>query len=180
MNERQKHGFIYEEYIINKNNLIKENNYTSKWDGYELYKGVKTPVSVKCMKINSNIEFGDFKRQLEINEDFILYVGFWENNKQNIIEEYKILIKKDSWCKYFGNKKIIKQMLDELKTISNSYFDDNKWLKYRTKYKESYGESILSLRFKRDHKKQKRIQCAITKNNFINKVIKDNFLILKK
>lgn len=42
-----------------------------------------------------------------------------------------------------------------------------------------YGKSIISLRFKRDHKKQKRIQCGITKPNFVKKVIKDNFVISK-
>jgi len=179
MAERQKHGFEYEEFKINENNLIKENNYTAKWDTFEVYNGVRTPVSVKCIGINSSIDFGDFKRQTEINEDFILYIGFWKNKKNNIVEEYKILLKKDNWNSYFGDKTIIKEMLDEMRNISNEHTDDSIWKEYRNRYKKLYGKSIISLRFKRDHKKQKRIQCGITKPNFINIVLKDNLVILK-
>jgi hypothetical protein len=180
MAERQKHGFEYEKLKINENNLIKEENYTAKWDTFEIYNGTKTPVSIKCIGINSSIDFGDFKRQTEIDEDFILYIGFWKVNKNNIVEEYKVLINKNVWNNYFGDKSIIQSMLDEMKSISNDYSDDNKWKDYRKKYKELYGKSIISLRFKRDHKKQKRIQCGITKTNFINVVLKDNIIIYKK
>lgn len=179
MAERQRHGFDYEELKINENNLIKEDNYTAKWDTFETYNGLKTPVSIKCIGLNSSIDFGDFKRQTEVSEDFILYVGFWKGNKNNIVEEYKILINKDVWASYFGNKVIIKEMLEEMRDISNSYSDDNKWKDYRNKYKVLYGKSTISLRFKRDHKKQKRIQCGITKPNFISIVVKDNLVISK-
>jgi hypothetical protein len=177
--ERQIHGFEYERFKISENNLIKDINYTSKWDTFEMYNGVKTPVSIKCIGINSSIDFGDFKRQSEITNDFILYVGFWKGKKDNIVEEYKVYIKCDIWNSYFGDKSILESMLDEMKLISNDYSDDNKWKEYRIKWKELYGKSIISLRFKRDHKKQKRIQCGITKSNFINVVLKDNFIISK-
>lgn len=177
MAERQKHGFEYEKLKINENNLIKEGDYTSKWDTFEIYNDVRIPVSIKCIGLNSSIDFGDFKRQTEVNEDFILYVGFWKGKKDNIVEEYKVYIKKDIWNIYFGDKSIIQSMLDEMKSISNNYSDDNKWKDYRNKYKELYGKSIISLRFKRDHKKQKRIQCGITKLNFINIVLKNNMII---
>ena len=47
-----------------------------------------------------------------------------------------------------------------------------KWTDFRKKWTNIYGKSIISLRFKRDHKKQKRIQCGISRNNFINIVLK--------
>jgi hypothetical protein len=95
MAERQKHGFEYEKLIINENNLTKECNYNSKWDTFEIYNDIKTPVSIKCIGVNSSIDFGDFKRQVEVNENFILYVGFWKDLKNNIVEEYKVYINKD-------------------------------------------------------------------------------------
>ena len=180
MGERQKHGFDYEYSVMSRNNLIKEGHYTSKWDTYEMYNGVKTPVSVKCIKNGSSIDFGDFKRQSEVNEDFILYVGFWSGKKDNIVEEYKLLINKDKWNNYFGDKSITKELLEELKEISNDYSDDGKWKVYRNKYKNLYGSSIISLRFKRDHKTQKRIQCGITKKNFIDYILIDNKLLYQK
>ena len=174
MAERQIHGFEYEQYLIEKNNLSKENSYTNKWDTYEIYNGVKYPVSIKCIGFNSNIDFGDFRRQTEVDSNFILYVGVWRGKKTNIVENYKILITKDNWDDYFGNKNIVQEMLDEMKCISNNHSDDDKWKLFRKKYKDLYGKSIISLRFKRDHKKQKRIQCGITKSNFINVIIKNN------
>jgi len=61
--------------------------------------------------------------------------------------------------------------------ISNDRSDDNKWKQFRLKWKEKYGDSIISLRFKRDHKKQKRIQCGITKTNFLNVILKENQIL---
>jgi hypothetical protein len=178
MNERQEHGFLYEKKIIIENQLITTKNYTAKWDTFELYNDDLFPVSVKCIGSKSSIDFGDIKRQSKIDADFILYVGFWKTNKDNIVEQYKVLISKENWLNYFGNKDIISDMLSEMKTISNDVSDDKKWKEFRKKYSDLYGDSIISLRFKRDHKNQKRIQCGITKNNFIDIVLKENKIIL--
>lgn len=62
-------------------------------------------------------------------------------------------------------------------TISNDRKDDAKWKEFCKKYKTIYGEdAVISIRFKRDHKKQKRIQCAISYTNFKDKVLKDNIV----
>jgi hypothetical protein len=175
MAERQQHGFLYQEKIINENKLIEDKNYTSKWDGFN--KEYNLPTSIKCISKKGSIDFGDFRRQTEVETDFILYLGFWEGNKENINEEYKVLIKKENWQKYFGDKSIIVDMLDEMKDISNDKSDDKKWKEYREKYSKLYGKSIISLRFKRDHKKQKRIQCGITKKNFIEVILSENSLL---
>jgi hypothetical protein len=177
MAERQQHGFLYQERIINENKLIENENYTGKWDGFN--KEYNLPTSIKCISKKGSIDFGDFRRQTEVETDFILYLGFWEGNKENINEEYKVLIKKENWQKYFGDKTIIVDMLNEMKDISNDKSDDKKWKEYREKYSKLYGESIISLRFKRDHKKQKRIQCGITKKNFLNVILKENSLLEK-
>jgi hypothetical protein len=178
--ERQKHGLDYETKIITENKLIKNTNYTGKWDSYE---GDK-PVSVKCVGVNGSIDFGDFKRQTEVKEDFLLYIGFWQYNKNKekvVIEEYKLLIKYEDWMSYLGNIDIIDDMLKEMKYISNDKIDDDKWKKFRSKYTKLYNynkKSIIKLRFKRDHKKQKRIQCGISNKNFRNIILKDNIINL--
>ncbi len=185
MAERQKHGFEYEQRVIaennvitdDKNSLVKEEGYTDKWDMYESIDSNKYPVSVKCIGFKSSIDFGDFRRQTNVNDDFILYVGFWKNKKDNIVEEYKVIISKENWQSYFGDKNIINEMLDEMKGISNDYSDDKKWKEFRNKYKQMYGSSVISLRFKRDHKSQKRIQCGITKKNFLDIILKNNTIL---
>ena len=61
------------------------------------------------------------------------------------------------------------EMKQELKKITNLRSDDNIWKLFIRKYRNSYPKTnLIKLRFKRDHKKQKRIQCAISYNNFIS------------
>ena len=173
--ERQAHGFLHQEKIIKNENLIENCNYTGKWDGFNEKHNL--PASIKCISIKGSIDFGDFRRQTEVDTDFILYIGFWKGKKDNITEEYKVLIKKENWQKYFGDKSITDKMLIELKSISNDKSGDGEWKQYRNKYKKLYGKSVISLRFKRDSKKQKRIQCGITKKNFIEVILKENTIL---
>ena len=114
MAERQEHAFEYESRIILENNIIKSEGYTDKWDAFEN----DIPVSVKNIKLNSGVDFGDFKRQTLLNQDFYLYVGFWQTDKTNIVKEYKILVSFENWKKYFGDITIISDMIGEMKQIS--------------------------------------------------------------
>lgn len=179
MAERHEHAFEYENKIILENGIVKTENYTDKWDAYENDK----PVSVKNIKKNSSVDFGDFRRQTILKEDFFLYVGFWTGEKDNVVEEYKILVKYENWCKYFGDISITEGMLEEMKTISNSYSDDSKWKDFRKKWSDLYKKDnknpMIALRFKRDHKKQKRIQCGISSKNF-KKLLLENTVIYKR
>jgi hypothetical protein len=61
MAERQEHAFEYESRIILENNIIKSEGYTDKWDAFEN----DIPVSVKNIKLNSGVDFGDFKRVIK-------------------------------------------------------------------------------------------------------------------
>jgi hypothetical protein len=179
MAERQEHAFEYESRIILENNIIKSEGYTDKWDAFEN----DIPVSVKNIKLNSGVDFGDFKRQTLLSQDFYLYVGFWQTDKTNIVKEYKILISFENWKKYFGDITIIQDMIGEMKQISNDRSDDGKWKEFRKKwnllYKKFNSNPVITLRFKRDHKKQKRIQCGISSSNF-KKLIDENQIIWQR
>lgn len=50
--ERQKHGFIFEEEMINKYNLAKLNNYTSQWDAEKEGKKYSIKVEKKVVILN--------------------------------------------------------------------------------------------------------------------------------
>lgn len=99
-----------------------------------------------------------------IANDFILIVGFWKDKKDNIIDEKILYINHNKFTNYLNFDKYNDMMYQEMHTISNSYDDDNKWKIFREKYKSLWP--IINIRFKRDHKKQKRIQCAISWCNF--------------
>ena len=177
--ERQIHGFNFENDLSSVNeNLKLSNGYTSKWDGIEYYEGKHFSVSIKCIKLGASVDFGDIKRQSVVSEDFILYVGFWSDSKtKKVVKYYKILITKENWNKYLGDVSILPDLFSEMALISNERSDDKKWTAFRKLYTSLYGKATIALRFKRDHKKQKRIQCGVSYSNFMNIVLKENKVI---
>lgn len=171
--ERQKHGFIFEEEMINKYNLVKTNNYTSQWDGEK--EGKK--YSIKVEKKGSDIELGDIFRNASIDYDFYMIVGFWERTKDNICESYLLKIDGEMWKNLFKDFSYFEEKFrDLLSNITNDISDDLKWKKEITALRAEWKNKTLNLirpRFKRDHKKQKRIQCAINNKDFYNYFIKN-------
>lgn len=168
--ERQKAGFVYQEDVINRFNLTPDKNYTGHWDAYA--KGV--PVSIKLEKRNSDVEMADFFRQATITQDFILIVGFWEKEKSNIVEEKVLFIPTKEWNNFFDTS-FIPLFQQLLNNFSNDRKDDEKWKREIKKFKKQWEEKTPNLirpRFKRDHKKQKRIQCAINNKDFFSYFVK--------
>ena len=97
MAERQIHGFLYEQKCFADFPWWVSNSdeYIGKWDGYDTE--LEKPVSIKCIQKGASVEFGDMFRMASIDEDWILQVGFWEGEKDNIVEEYTVEIDKDDW-----------------------------------------------------------------------------------
>lgn len=165
--ERQKHGFLFEEKIIENFGLIKENNYTSRWDAFTTN---GTPVSIKVEKIGSDIELADYFRNADINQDFYLIVGFWKDDKTNIVETRVLKIKGREWQELFISE-FSELLHDLLSSITNDKKDDTKWKTKTKEIKKLWKEKTKNLirpRFKRDHKTQKRVQCAINNKDFYN------------
>lgn len=166
--ERQIHGFNFENYIINKFNLTKKENYTDKWDA----EFNSIPVSIKTHEISGGIELGDIYRISQINSPFYLIVGFWKNQKDNIVEEHIAYIDDMSWWKSLFDYELLKDFKTFLDSVSNNSTDDKKWKEGRLALSKKWVEktpNIIKPRWKRDHKKQKRIQCAISYSDFISK-----------
>lgn len=169
MNCRQKHGFIYEKNIVKKYNLVKSLGHTSKYDAYT-QDGI--PVQIKCIKTRTSVSFGDFQRNQNHQKPFILIVGFWQSYKGCIVKEHVLMINHEIFSKLvsFSSTDI---MLEEMKKISNSHTDDDKWREFRKKWKGNYPKSnLVSLYFKRDHKFQTRIQCGVSYKKFTNNFLK--------
>ena len=121
MAERQIHGFNFENYIKQKFNISEcpEGHYTYKWDG--ILNGY--PVSIKTEKVGSDIEMASFLRNAENNNDFYLIVGFWEENKNNIISIETLFIKGSEWHKLF-DMSLVYKCQELINTITNDISDD--------------------------------------------------------
>lgn len=164
--ERQKHGFNFEEYVKNTFDVIpcSEGYYTYKWDG--MLNGY--PVSIKTEKLGSDIEMASFTRNAATTEDFYLIVGFWQGEKDNIVSIETLFISGKEWHELF-DQNIVQECQEFLDSVTNDPADDEKWKEGRkalsNKWKEQ-TENLIRPRFKRDHKTQKRMQCAINNKDF--------------
>lgn len=171
MAERQAHGFSYQTTIIKRYNLSEINpktgeklEYTDKWDAF--FHNI--PVSIKTKQFGGNIEMADIFRQANVDSDFILQVGFWKNNEDNIVEEHTLYIIKDEWNALF-DQNCLNQYKELIYNISNDHIDDQKWTNEINRLRAIWKKMtpyLIVPRPKRDHKKQKRIQCAINNSSF--------------
>lgn len=162
--ERQNHGFKFEKSIMEDYNIIPSIDYTAKWDGF--LDGV--PVSIKVEQYGSDIELADFRRNATNTEDFYLIVGFWEGQKDNIVDIQVLYISGDEWHELFPSH-FIEDFQSLLDNITNSHDDDEKWKTITRQARKNWQNETSNLvrpRFKRDHKTQKRIQCAINNGDF--------------
>lgn len=166
---RQNHGFkneerIKEKYGLKKYTDVKSNDYTSTYDAIAPN---GKPVSIKTEAFKSNVELGDYFRNANANEDFYMVVSFWQGEKDNIVEEHKLLIPADEWAEHFD-----RTFDDKIRTLiseaSNDESYDEEWKRRRLALNEEYGaDQFIRLRPKRDHKKQKRMQAAIDYKDFL-------------
>ena len=174
---RQQHGFDFENTLIAKHSWTKSKNHTDEFDAYTKK---NVPVQIKTVKAGSEIDFGDVFRNAEKKHDFILVVAFWKGAKTNITDQIALRINADIWRPLFSftDPNTRRALKEEMNLISNMRVDDGRWKHFMTTYKKTWTDTVLpgggppqrvvELRFKRDHKKQKRLQCAIKLSNWRN------------
>lgn len=174
MPERQSHGFIFEQTIIDEYGYQKASGYTDKWD---CFTNEGKPIQIKLIKKGSSIDLGDIFRNADVDFNFKLIVGFWEGKKDNVVDVYFIDVDYTKWLELFKFD-YYDELNDWIKNkVSNSYDYDNQWKKECKHYKTLWGRKrIVQPRFKRDHKKQRRIQSGISYKNFINKIVKEGVI----
>lgn len=166
--ERQWHGFKFENFIKEKFNILPcpDGHYTYKWDGMLN----DYPVSIKTEKLTSDIEMASFIRNATNTDSFYLIVGFWEETKDNIVTIETLFIDGTEWHQLF-NEAIVQECQEFLQQITNDISDDDNWRKGCKILKDKWVNETPNLirpRFKRDHKTQKRMQCAINYSDFYN------------
>ena len=171
---RQEHGFVFQSAVSNLLNLWVPTGYTDKWDAYNSDPSTHSaaiPFSFKNIGLTNNIELGSLARQTSINQDFYLCVGFWQGVKLDIKKIYIMRIPFSYWRKLWP--KDVDPFLEDhvFNGITNSYKDDEKWKKRRLEKTDAWSKALpvgspMNWHAKRDHKKQMRIQCSISKSGF--------------
>lgn len=167
---RQKHGFLYEEKVISEHNLIACQNSTAKWDAFT---NQNVPVSIKTHR-NNCIELGSWLRQSQIDTDFYLMIGFWDDPiSKTVTEEYKLLIPCSFWKQQFPL--VYRQHIMSLfANVSHEREWDTVWKNRLDRFLDNYKSFasrngiFVKMNAKRDHKTQLRMQCSILYSDIIN------------
>ena len=176
MAEVQSHGFHFEKWI--KDTFFEgyiSSSYTDKWDipKHQNKNYGNLPISIKTSKYGSPIGLGDAIRQFSIDEDFILIVGYWEQEGKNkkLVNVSACEIQIDTWRKLWDPIKY--DDISKLDQLIKSY--DQSYLKIRKdakalKAKSPYKDCNITLNPKIDSKSQRRLQCSIGFKLYFDKI----------
>lgn len=169
MAEVQNHGFIFEKWVKEILGVKKlATNYTQKWDI-----AGETPISVKFMGLTNALEFGSTVRIWEIDETFTLVVGRWEQigNEKIVKSIDEIQITSAILNRMKGNISIgeIKEFDKLIKKFSAGKKGQEDGITFAKKWKSERESRMgfLTITHKIDSKNQRRIQCNLNYNNYV-------------
>lgn len=176
MAEVQTHGFFFEKWIRDTffNSCI--DNYSAKWDiSKESNKQFgNLPISIKTAKYGSSINLGDAIRQISIQEEFILIVGFWKQVKdfKELVNVTATTISMELWSTLWDPLTI--DDVKKLDKLIKSYTTDYKIIREKAqslKAQSPFKDCLITLNPKIDSKTQRRLQCSISFGLFFKKIL---------
>ena len=160
MTARQNHGFVNEARIKSKYNLLpySDESYTAKYDALS---STGIPISIKVAKLGKEICLGDYRRNSENKEGFYLILSIWEGRKDNIVRESCLYFPGITWNSFFDKNVAIKAR-ELIGNASNASEYNPIWKAGIEELKSLNASKYIRLRPKRDSKRQRRMQCAIS------------------
>ena len=181
MPEVQLHGFDFENWIKKTFFADFTVSYSSKWDVPAEFNRLENvpeafqhlPVSIKTCKNRCPIGFGDALRQFNVDEDFLLIVGFWEQSgaNKNFVAVEAVKIGAIFWKNLFAplTEDELKSLDSVIKNKESHYAEVRKSAK---EIKKSFAPTKMILNPKIDSKSQRRLQCSLPFNVFWNDILK--------
>jgi hypothetical protein len=174
--EVQLHGFYFEKWIKDTFfDCYSSTKYSDKWDiPKEKNKNFgNIPISIKTAKYRSAIGLGDALRQISIDEDFIMIVGYWiqEGNNKKLVNVSASIIDQKIWRKLWDPIKHDDILI--LDSLIKSYNEDYSKIRNDAqvlKAKSPYKDALITLNPKIDSKIQRRLQCSIGFNLYFDKI----------
>lgn len=165
--EVQRHGLVFERWV--RDTFFggsQPAGYTQKWDipasANKDRGGV--PANPKAVKYGTPIDLGDALCQFEINEPFLLIVGFWQQDGglKRFVHATAPLVTPEKWRELWApvtNADL--EQLDAL--IKDRTLTPAAARKLALKMKNSppFNRSVIQVNPKIDTKGQRRLQCSI-------------------
>lgn len=166
--EVQLHGLVFEEWVRDTffDGYVPP-GYTQKWDIpaeiNRTHGGL--PVNPKAIKYRTPVDLGDALRQFDIDEPFILVIGYWvqEDDHKRIVNIVAPVVTPATMRQLWGNvTRADLERLDAL--IKDRSLDYREVRKQAQAMKKSppFNTTIITLNPKIDSKGQRRLQCSLS------------------
>lgn len=164
--EVQRHGLVFEQWVRDTFfDGYQPPDYTQKWDipadANKTHGGV--PVNPKAVKYGTAVDLGDALRQYEIEEPFILVLGFWQQNgaEKHFVHLLAPLITPEQWQALWAPVTYADLLkLDELIKDPGRPIEETRRLALRMKNAPPFSQAIIQVNPKIDEK-QRRLQCSL-------------------
>jgi hypothetical protein len=180
MVEVQAHGFSFEKWVRDHFFSAYQGTYMQKWDvppdrNVDVSVPEKfhnLPVSIKTAKLGSPIGLGDVLRQRQIDHDFLMIVGFWEQRTATekwIVDIGCAAIDSKAWRGLWGQLTLAEiSSIDNVVKNLHEHYSVARAKAQQWKVKPAVQTSTLVINPKIDSKTQRRIQCSLPHTTFWN------------
>lgn len=165
--EEQRHGYVFEKWVRDTffDGYVLE-NYTQLWDvpkdKNKNYGGI--PVQIKMTKYGTAVDLGDALRQFQIDENFLLIIGYWkqEGDKKRIVNLVPIVVESKLWRRLWQpiEWQDLKTLDAVIKDRTRDYKDVRADAK-KHKRRAPFSQAQMVLNPKIDSKTQRRLQCSL-------------------
>ena len=165
--EVQSHGLVFEQWVRDTFfDGYRPPSYTQKWDipaaANKDHGGV--PVNPKAIKYGAPVDLGDALRQFEVDEPFLLVVGFWQQDgdEKRFVNILASRIEPGVWKKLWGPVTLADlQKLDAVIKDKSLTPEQARVAAQRIKNAPPFSEAVIEVNPKIDSKTQRRLQCSV-------------------
>ncbi|MBX3737085.1 MAG: hypothetical protein KF715_10370 [Candidatus Didemnitutus sp.] len=164
--EVQAHGLAFERWVRDTFfDGYKPASYTQRWDipadANKDHGGI--PVNPKAVKFGTPVDLGDALRQYEINEPFLLVLGFWEQDgdDKRFVSIVAPRIAPEKWKELWGDVTYADLLkLDDLIKDPARPIEEIRKLALKAKASPPFTTAVIQVNPKIDAR-QRRLQCSI-------------------
>ncbi len=165
--EVQHHGYVFEKWVRDTFfDGYEAPSYTQEWDVAKevnkKYGGL--PVSIKMTKYGSSVDLGDALRQYQINEPFLIIIGYWkqEGDRKRLVNIVGATVTPALWQSLWSPVTLADlTRLDTAVKNRNAEPTQARAEAQRIKRQSPFTKALMTVNPKIDDKHQRRLQCSL-------------------
>jgi hypothetical protein len=175
--EVQRHGLVFERWVRDTFFAgYKPASYTQRWDipALENKNHGGMPVNPKAIKYGTAVDLGDALRQYEIDEPFMLVVGFWQQSgdEKRIVHIAAPVIPPELWRKLWAPVTYADLLrLDALIKDQGLSVGETRQRALKMKNSPPFSAAVIQVNPKIDTHGQRRLQCSLRFADFFRHLL---------